>query len=438
MMRIQRAKLEKVNISASEQTNFKYFLPLIASSMCSQIIVMLLRINRRLRNVAKRRTMLRLKRTVLMLLVLRHKIVAPPRELNSKLSKIRNLRHTIDSFADEEIPVYFRFRSKEQLHRLITGFQIPAIVRIIETGNVFHGEEFLLIGLYRLHLPTTISDGSFKTIFGLGHTAVSMVFNAFIEFLVNNWGYLLFDNLQFWLPYLPDCAQAVRDKCNEKGCYFPPGGLRVAGFIDNTMNATCRPGGGPARDGQNAPRNDPLIQRAWYNGWKKMHGMKYQTVDLPNGMNMHVWGPISIRHNDLTSLRDSHINDLLVDLQHDREYQWVIYGDSAYVHVPDSHILARHHNDNNTERQTLENRALSACRECIEWDYGDVGKMWAMVDYKKKLKIQQMQVKKIYVSAMILRNAFVTMNAGITSEYFNIVPPTFEVWTNEGPRVYEI
>jgi hypothetical protein len=88
MMRIQRAKLEKVNISASEQTNFKYFLPLIASSMCSQIIVVLLRINRHLRNVAKRRTMLRLKRTVLMLLVLRHKIVAPPRELNSKLSKI--------------------------------------------------------------------------------------------------------------------------------------------------------------------------------------------------------------------------------------------------------------------------------------------------------------------------------------------------------------
>lgn len=204
---------------------------------------------------------------------------------------------------------------------------------------MFHGEEFLLIGLYRLHLPTTISDGSFKRIFGLGHTAVSMVFNAFIEFLVNNWGYLLFDNLQFWLPYLPDCAQAVRDKCNEKGCYFPnsrsPGGLRVAGFIDNTMNATCRPGGGPARDGQNAPRNDSLIQRAWYNGWKKMHGMKYQTVDLPNGMNMHVWGPISVRHNDLTSLRDSHINDLLVDLQHDRDYQWVIYGDSAYVHVPD-------------------------------------------------------------------------------------------------------
>ena len=26
------------------------------------------------------------------------------------------------------------------------------------------------------------------------------------------------------------------------------------------------------RDGVDAPRNDPLIQRAWYNGWKKLHG----------------------------------------------------------------------------------------------------------------------------------------------------------------------
>ena len=51
-----------------------------------------------------------------------------------------------------------------------------------------------------------------------------------------------------------------------------PGGLRVVGFIDNTTNATCHPGGGSARDGIDAPRNDPLIQRARYNGWKKLHG----------------------------------------------------------------------------------------------------------------------------------------------------------------------
>ena len=30
--------------------------------------------------------------------------------------------------------------------------------------------------------------------------------------------------------------------------------------------------------------------------------MKWQTLDLPNGMNMHVWGPVSLRHNDIWTL----------------------------------------------------------------------------------------------------------------------------------------
>lgn len=277
-----------------------------------------------------------------------------------------------------------------------------------------------------------------KLFLALGHTAVSMIFNAFLDFMVDRWSYLLLDNMKFWLPYLPSCAQAIRDKCLDKGRFFPnstaPGGLRVAGFIDNTMNATCRPGGGPARDGANAPRNDPLIQRAWYNGWKKLHGMKWQTLDLPNGMNLNVWGPISVRHNDITSLQQSNINDKLVALQQGQLHQWVIYGDSAYVHVPDSHILARHHNEINSERQTLENVCLSACRECIEWDYGDVGVMWAMVDFKKVLKMQLMPVKNIYLTALILRNAYVTMNGGTTPEYFKLTPPIFELWTSQGPR----
>ena len=58
------------------------------------------------------------------------------------------------------------------------------------------------------------------------------------------------------------------------------------------MNSSCRPGGGPRQSGVLADRNDLLIQRAWYNGWKKLHGLKFQTIDMPNGMNAHVWGPL--------------------------------------------------------------------------------------------------------------------------------------------------
>ena len=98
-----------------------------------------------------------------------------------------------------------------------------------------------------------------------------------------------------------------------------------------------------------------------------------------------------------------------------------------------SHNIARHHEEENTDRQNLENRTLSACRECIEWDYGDVGVMWSMVDYKKILKMQLMPVKNVYLTATILGNAYVTMNGGTTAEYFNLIPPISEIWCAEGP-----
>ena len=121
-------------------------------------IFKLVRVFRVVKRMISRRKLRRLKRTILGLLSKRHEIVAPPREQEAPLVKIRNRRRTIDSFDDEEIPAFFRFRSKEQLHRLMEGFQIPNIIIIEKTGNVFYGEEYLLVSLYRLHRPTALSD----------------------------------------------------------------------------------------------------------------------------------------------------------------------------------------------------------------------------------------------------------------------------------------
>lgn len=170
------------------------------------------------------------------------------------------------------------------------------------------------------------------------------------------------------------------------GCHFssviddPIGGFKIFSFIDNTMNGTCHPGGGPTRDGTNAPRNDPLIQRAWDNGWEKMHGMKWQTVDLPNGMNFHVFGPVCLRHNDLYTLAESDINNKLAQLQMNEPIQFFTYVDSAYMIVYYSHIKARYNEEPITPRQSLENRVMSSGREVVEWNYGYVGIMWSLVD----------------------------------------------------------
>ena len=81
------------------------------------------------------------------------------------------------------------------------------------------------------------------------------------------------------------------------------------------MTAMCRPGGGPITGGVQAPRVDKLVQQAWWTGWKKLHGLKMQTVFMPNGMDFEVWGPVSVRHNDNYTLANSSILEKLEQCQ---------------------------------------------------------------------------------------------------------------------------
>jgi len=49
------------------------------------------------------------------------------------------------------------------------------------------------------------------------------------------------------------------------------------GFIDGTVRPICRPG-------EN--------QRIVYNGHKRVHAIKFQSVTLPNGMIAQLFGPV--------------------------------------------------------------------------------------------------------------------------------------------------
>jgi hypothetical protein len=110
-----------------------------------------------------------------------------------------------------------------------------------------------------------------------------------------------------------------------------PGVNMVAYFIDCNCLPTSVVGGGPAEAGANAAKWDDLVQRAFYNGWKSVHGLKHQTVDDAFGFTEDMYGPTSLRRNDLTLLRKkSNINGRLVVLQANAVLQYIVMGDSAY------------------------------------------------------------------------------------------------------------
>ncbi len=120
----------------------------------------------------------------------------------------------------------------------------------------------------------------------------------FVKYIVDNFSYLLIDNLAYWQPFFAMFADKISAKITEKSngnIVYAPGTYNVAGFYDCTVTMTSKPGGGPAGAGVGAPRHNNLIQECFYNGWKKYHGIKYQSMELPNGMCADLFGPKSFR-----------------------------------------------------------------------------------------------------------------------------------------------
>ena len=88
------------------------------------------------------------------------------------------------------------------------------------------------------------------------------------------------------------------------------------------------------------------------------------------------------------------------------------------------------------ERKRVRNNCMNSCRESIEWNYGDCQKFFSYLDYKKKLPMRKIPLGKIFLVAMIMRNALCAIRGNNTSLYFNyLMPENFlETWTQAGPR----
>ena len=108
--------------------------------------------------------------------------------------------------------------------------------------------------------------------------------------------------------------------------------LPLFGFIDCSIEKVCRPRSGPDGNYVGAPRKEfqDEFQRAVYTGFKKYHGIKVETVELPNGIST-LFGPTSARNHDTGGvLQMSQLDTFLVALQAGQDEQYYAFGDSAY------------------------------------------------------------------------------------------------------------
>ena len=149
------------------------------------------------------------------------------------------------------------------------------------------------------------------------------------------------------------------------------------------------------------PKNN---QREVYNGHKRVHALKFQSVVLPNGLIANLNGPYEGRRHDATMPRchdATMLNEsgLLRDLQ---AVAWAndgtplcLYGDPAYP--LGIHLQAPFRNVHITPQMARFNERLSEVRVAVEWMFGCVSNYYKFIEFQKLLQIGLSPVGKLYL-----------------------------------------
>ena len=92
----------------------------------------------------------------------------------------------------------------------------------------------------------------------------------------------------------------------------------VWGFVDGTIRKTARP---------------IYHQRSVYTRFKKCHGVKFQSVTVPDGFIAYLRGPWPAQTHDAQMLHESHLMEELEDIMpaNGAGAVYALYGDLAYA-----------------------------------------------------------------------------------------------------------
>ena len=353
-------------------------------------------------------------------------IVRRPRQHN---------RNRINDLVDVTLlTAQYRFRNQNQLHRLLACFQLPEWISVSD-GSLFHREEALLIFLKIVMFPNQMSVVSSQ--FHRNSSApVSRIVLWMYSFFIREWGYLITNNMRYWTPLLPKCAEAIRNKIQSTTgehvvsiSESVENGFRTAVMLDFTAVYTCAPGTGPQNPGgPGAPRADPagLQQEAAYSGYYAHHGLKVLSASLPNGMDYHVFFPVLLPKSETNVLTDSQLLEISSEAQEE------------LLHLP---FKYRFHADSNFvlfNHDMLTAGGLASIRVYEEHTYKDLKMICKSLGYRQTLQLNVSSVAAKVLVACILRNAYNCINYGQVSVFFSMGPPTLEHWTSQGPHAFPL
>ena len=306
----------------------------------------------------------------------------------------------LDSMTDAECQTEFRFY-RSDIYRLVDVLDIPGEITCYNR-SVFNGIEAFCVFLKRFAYPCRYADMMPR--FGRPVPELSMMSNEIMNIVYNAHHHLLSDFNQPWLS--PANLQHYANLVHNKGAAL----RNCWGFVDGTVRPVCTPG-------EN--------QRVLYNGHKRIHAIKFQSVVAPNGLIANLYGPVEGKKHDSGMLADS---NLLTQLQQHsfspNRQPLCIYGDPAYpLRI---HLQGPFKGANLTPLQRDYNKSMSQVRTSVEWVFGEILDYFGFLDFRKNLKIRLSAVGKMYAVCALLTNAHTCLYKSLTSSFFELDPPHLE------------
>ena len=309
-------------------------------------------------------------------------------------------KFNLEFMTDDECKAEFRFY-KNDVYVLKEALQVPETT-VCQNGLLVDGLEATCILLKRFAYPIRFGDMVSK--FGRAASQLSMICAYMTNLVYDLHNHRLRDLQQPWLApiHLEEFANAIHDAGSPlTNCW---------GFIDGTVRPICRPG---------------ELQRVVYNGHKRVHALKFQSIATPNGLVANLFGPVEGRRHDSGMLTDSMLYPQLQQFSHaPNGTNLCIYGDLAYpfrAYLQTPFRLVRLNG-----AQQAYNTAMSKVRIGVEWVFGDITNFFKFLDFKKNLKIGLSPIGKMYLVCALLMNCHTCMYGSMTSTYFQMEPPTLQ------------
>lgn len=206
-------------------------------------------------------------------------------------------------------------------------------------------------------------------------------------------------------------------------------GIRLAGKLQNFADAIHQKGAPLTNcwafiDGTVRPIARPVyLQKVVFNGHKRVHSLKFQSLVTPDGLIAHMFGPIEGRRHDCALLKLSMLREYLK--AHPEFANFVIYGDPAYP--ISSQFISPFKGARLTAEMAEFNKRMSGCRIAVEWGFSEILRSWTYLDFKRGLKLGLSPVGNLYLVATFLTNCRTCLvGENQISDHFRLSPPTIK------------